>query len=120
VAAVGSMLGSAALMVIAEGTCMVEVSLRLARFFRHESCGKCIPCREGTYQVVRLLERVQNGEGKKADLDEILDLCSIIREAAFCGLGVGFVNPVMSCINNFRREFEEHLEGQGCCREAGA
>jgi NADH-quinone oxidoreductase subunit F len=120
VAAVGSMLGSAALMVIAEGTCMVEVSLRLARFFRHESCGKCIPCREGTYQVVRLLEGVQKGEGKKSDLDEILDLCSIVREAAFCGLGVGFVNPVMSCINNFRREFEEHLEGQGCCRKAGA
>ena len=119
VAAAGSMLGSAALMVIAEGTCMVEVSLRLARFFRHESCGKCIPCREGTYQVVRLLDGIQNGTGEKSDIDEILNLAGIVRQSAFCGLGQACINPVVSCINNFRREFEEHLDGTSdCCRKA--
>jgi NADH-quinone oxidoreductase subunit F len=120
VAAAGSMLGSAALMVVAEGTCMVEVALRLARFFRHESCGKCIPCREGTYQIVRLLEGLRGGGGKKADLDEVIDLCGVIRQAAFCGLGQACVNPVMSCIGNFRQEFEDHVEGRATCCGAGA
>ncbi len=120
VAAAGSMLGSAALMVVAEGTCMVEVALRLARFFRHESCGKCIPCREGTYQVVRLLDGIQNGTGKAEDLDGILELCGVVRQAAFCGLGQACVNPVMSCIKKFRQEFEDHLEGRAaCCRAEG-
>ena len=119
VAAAGSMLGSAALMVVAEPTCMVEVSLRLARFFRHESCGKCIPCREGTYQIVRLLEGVQKGEGTRADLDEVVDLCGVIRQAAFCGLGQACVNPVMSCIKTFRQEFEEHLDGGRCSQGEG-
>ena len=120
VAAAGSMLGSAALMVVAEGTCIVEVALRLARFFRHESCGKCIPCREGTYQVVRLLDGIQNGTGKAEDLDGILELCGVVRQAAFCGLGQACVNPVMSCIKKFRQEFEDHLEGRAaCCRAEG-
>jgi NADH-quinone oxidoreductase subunit F len=119
VAAAGSMLGSAALMVVAEGTCMVEVALRLARFFRHESCGKCIPCREGTYQVVRLLDEVQKGTAQKEVLDELVDLCGVVRQAAFCGLGQACVNPIMSCINKFRQEFEDHIEGRAACCEAG-
>jgi NADH-quinone oxidoreductase subunit F len=119
VAAAGSMLGSAALMVVAEPTCIVEVSLRLARFFRHESCGKCIPCREGTYQVVRLLEGIQNGSGHKRDIDDIVDLAAIVRQAAFCGLGQACINPVVSCIGKFRQEFEDHLEGRAsCCSKA--
>jgi NADH-quinone oxidoreductase subunit F len=118
VAAAGSMLGSAALMVVAEPTCMVEVSLRLARFFRHESCGKCIPCREGTCQTVRLLDGIQRGTGRKGDIDEILDLASVVRQSAFCGLGQACINPVVSCIKHFRQEFEEHLEGRAaCCRK---
>ena len=113
------MLGSAALMVVAEPTCIVEVSLRLARFFRHESCGKCIPCREGTYQVVRLLEGIQRGTGHKRDIDDIVDLAAIVRQAAFCGLGQACINPVVSCINKFRQEFEDHLEGRAsCCSKA--
>jgi NADH-quinone oxidoreductase subunit F len=119
VAAAGSMLGSAALMVVAEPTCIVEVSLRLARFFRHESCGKCIPCREGTYQVVRLLEGIQKGTGHKRDIDDIVDLAAVVRQAAFCGLGQACINPVVSCIKKFRQEFEDHLEGRAtCCPKA--
>lgn len=117
VAAAGSMLGSAALMVVAEPTCMVEVSLRLARFFRHESCGKCIPCREGTYQTVRLLDGIQQGRAGKNDIEEILELGNIVRQAAFCGLGQACVNPVMSCIKNFRQEFEDHAAGRSACCE---
>lgn len=120
VAAAGSMLGSAALMVVAEPTCMVEVSLRLARFFRHESCGKCIPCREGTYQIVRLLENIQRAEAQKSDLNQILDLCRVVRQAAFCGLGQACGNPVTSTIKNFRQEFEDHVDGRAACCGQGA
>jgi NADH-quinone oxidoreductase subunit F len=117
VAAAGSMLGPAALMVMAEGTCMVEVALRLARFFRNESCGKCIPCREGTPHVVRLLEGIRDGSGSKKDLDDLVDICGVIRLSAFCGLGQASANPVLSCIRHFRGEFEEHLEGRGCSQQ---
>jgi NADH-quinone oxidoreductase subunit F len=119
VAQAGSMLGSAAFMVVAEGTCMVEVALRLARFFRHESCGKCIPCRDGTYQMVRLLERIKRGAGRPGEIDELLDLCAVVRQAAFCGLGQAAVNPVTSCIQHFRGEFEEHLAGARCAQFGG-
>jgi NADH-quinone oxidoreductase subunit F len=119
VAQAGSMLGSAAFMVIAEGTCMVEVALRLARFFRHESCGKCIPCRDGTYQIVRLLERIKAGKAPLAEIDEIVDLAGVMRHAAFCGLGQAAPNPVTSCIKNFRAEFEAHAAGQPCTMLGG-
>jgi NADH-quinone oxidoreductase subunit F len=114
VAQAGSMLGSAAFMVVAEGVCMVEVALRLARFFRHESCGKCIPCRDGTYQIVRLLERMKRGEALACEIDEIIDLASVMRQAAFCGLGQAAPNPVLSCIRHFRAEFEDHCAGKPC------
>jgi NADH-quinone oxidoreductase subunit F len=114
VAQAGSMLGSAAFMVIAEGVCMVEVALRLARFFRHESCGKCIPCRDGTYQIVRLLERMKRGGGVTCEIDDIVDLASVMRQAAFCGLGQAAPNPVLSCIKHFRQEFEDHCAGKPC------
>jgi NADH-quinone oxidoreductase subunit F len=119
VAQAGSMLGSAAFMVVAEGVCMVEVALRLARFFRHESCGKCIPCRDGTYQIVRLLERMKRGEGVTCEIDEIVDLAAVMRQAAFCGLGQAAPNPVMSCIKHFRSEFEDHCAGKPCSMLGG-
>lgn len=114
VAQAGSMLGSAAFMVVAEGVCMVEVALRLARFFRHESCGKCIPCRDGTYQIVRLLERIKCGKAAAGEIDDIADIDSVMRQAAFCGLGQAAPNPVMSCIQHFRSEFEDHCAGKPC------
>ena len=93
---------------------MVEVSLRLARFFRHESCGKCIPCRDGTHQIVLLLERIKGGTAAPGDIDEIVELGTVMRQAAFCGLGQAAPNPVMSCIQHFRGEFEEHAAGRTC------
>ena len=116
---VGAMMGSGGLVVMDEDTCMVDVAKFFMDFIQRESCGKCIPCREGTYQVVRLLDRIQKGEGKKADLDEIIDLCGVVRQAAFCGLGQACVNPVISCIKNFRQEFEEHVEGSASCCAGG-
>jgi len=114
VAQAGSMLGSAAFMVVAEGVCMVEAALRLARFFRHESCGKCIPCRDGTYQIVRLLERIKAGTSGPGEIDEIVALAGVMRQAAFCGLGQAAPNPVTSCIRHFRGEFEDHAAGKPC------
>jgi NADH-quinone oxidoreductase subunit F len=114
VAQAGSMLGSAAFMVVAEGVCMVEVALRLARFFRHESCGKCIPCRDGTYQIVRILERMKSGSSVTCEIDDIVDLASVMQKAAFCGLGQAAPNPVLSCIKHFRSEFEDHCAGKPC------
>jgi NADH:ubiquinone oxidoreductase subunit F (NADH-binding) len=93
---------------------MVEVALRLARFFRHESCGKCIPCRDGTYQIVRLLERMKSGASVTCEIDDIVDLASTMQKAAFCGLGQAAPNPVLSCIKHFRSEFEDHCAGKPC------
>jgi NADH:ubiquinone oxidoreductase subunit F (NADH-binding) len=113
------MLGSAAFMVVGEGTCMVEVALRLARFFRHESCGKCIPCRDGTYQIVRILEGIKAGKAAPGAIDDLNDLAAVMRQAAFCGLGQAAVNPVMSCIRHFRAEFEAHAAGVPCSQLGG-
>lgn len=114
VAMAGSMLGSGAVIVIANGTCMVAVALRLARFFRHESCGKCIPCREGTKHILDILEAVHAGRAKPEDLKKLEDLCQIIRKTAFCGLGQAAVNPVLSTLEKFRDEYEAHINGKGC------
>jgi NADH-quinone oxidoreductase subunit F len=114
VAVAGSMLGSGAVIVVGEGTCMPAAALRLASFFRHESCGKCIPCREGTEHIVRTLEAVHAGHAGAADLAALEDLCVTIRQTAFCGLGQAAVNPVLSTLKHFRAEYEAHLDGRGC------
>ncbi len=114
VAMAGSMLGSAAVIVIGEGTCMVAVALRLAKFFRHESCGKCIPCREGTEHIVRILDRIHDGRVSATELAALEDLCQIMRQTAFCGLGQAAVNPVLSTMKHFGDEYREHLAGRGC------
>ncbi len=114
VAVAGSMLGSGAIIVCDDSTCMVAVARRLASFFRHESCGKCIPCREGTEHIHRTLTRINGGQGTMGDVDDLLDLCQIIRQTAFCGLGQAAVNPVLSTVRHFRQEYEDHCSGRGC------
>lgn len=116
VAVAGSMLGSGAVIVVGNGTCMVSVARRLAFFFRHESCGKCIPCREGTEHILRKLDAIHEGRGRPGDLEALEDLCQIIRQTAFCGLGQAAVNPVLSTLKHFREEYESHLSGRGCGR----
>jgi NADH-quinone oxidoreductase subunit F len=110
----GSMLGAGAVIAINQQTCIVQVTERLAAFYRHESCGKCIPCREGTDWMYRILRRIERGQGRMEDLDLLLDICSNIAGKSFCPLGDAAVGPVQSSIERFRREYEFHIREKRC------
>ena len=114
VAAAGSMLGTRSVQLFDETTCVVRVVLRWAEFYEHESCGKCTPCREGSYWVVQLLSALERGEGSEADLDKLLDICTNITGRAFCALGDSIEPSVKSSIAFFREEYIEHLRNGGC------
>ncbi|UCF31063.1 MAG: NADH-quinone oxidoreductase subunit NuoF [bacterium] len=111
-AAVGSMLGSGAVMVLDDTADMVKVAHVLIKFFEHESCGKCTPCREGLFWVRRVLDAILEGRGTEADLDLLLDVCEGIRSTSFCGLGEASINPVVSTIKKFRHEYMAYIRGQ--------
>jgi NADH-quinone oxidoreductase subunit F len=104
-AAAGSMLGSGAVIVLDDTTDMVEATLVLIKFFEHESCGKCTPCREGLFWVRRILDDIVGGRGAESDLELLLDICEGIQSTSFCGLGEASVNPVISTIEKFRDEY---------------
>jgi NADH-quinone oxidoreductase subunit F len=110
----GSMLGTRALQVFDETTCVVRAVLRWTEFYKHESCGKCTPCREGTWWLVQTLTRLERGEGNEDDLDMLLDLCDNIVGRAFCALGDGAAAPITSSLEYFRDEYVEHLRHVGC------
>ena len=112
IAAAGSMLGSGAVVVISEGTCMVEVLARLAEFYYEESCGQCTPCREGTGWMARTLERILHGEGKPEDLDNLARVASNIEGNTICGLGDAAAWPVQSYVKKFRHEFEYMIKNK--------
>jgi NADH-quinone oxidoreductase subunit F len=114
VGAAGSMLGTRALQIFDETTCVVRATLRWTEFYQHESCGKCTPCREGTYWMVRVLDRLDRGAGTEEDLDKLLDICDNILGRAFCPFGDGAISPVVSAIKYFRDEFLEHFKRGGC------
>jgi len=114
VGAAGSMLGTRALQIFDDTTCVVRAVLRWTEFYEHESCGKCTPCREGTYWMVRVLARLERGEGTEEDLDKLLDMCDNILGRAFCALGDGAVSPVVSSIQFFRDEYTSHQKRGGC------
>jgi len=114
VGAAGSMLGTRALQIFDETTCVVRAVSRWADFYAHESCGKCTPCREGTYWMKLILGRIEDGQGTFEDLDTLLDVCENILGRAFCALGDGATSTVTSGIQLFREEFEAHITGQGC------
>ncbi len=114
VAAAGSMLGTRSLQIFDETTCVVRVVLRWIQFYEHESCGKCTPCREGSYWVVQLLQQLEEGQGSEADLDKLLDICDNITGRAFCALGDSIQAPVASSIKYFRDEYIEHQRQGGC------
>ncbi|HEV8278324.1 MAG TPA: NADH-quinone oxidoreductase subunit NuoF [Streptosporangiaceae bacterium] len=113
-AAAGSLLGTRALQIFDETTCVVRAVLRWTEFYEHESCGKCTPCREGTFWMVRVLDRLEHGRGSEEDLEKLLDICDNILGRAFCALGDGAVAPVTSSIKYFRDEYLEHQKGGGC------
>ena len=114
VAAAGSMLGTRALQIFDETTCVVRAVLRWTEFYEHESCGKCTPCREGTFWMVRVLERLEDGHGTEEDLEKLLDICDNILGRAFCALGDGATSPITSGIQYFRDEFMQHQKEGGC------
>jgi NADH-quinone oxidoreductase subunit F len=114
VGSVGSMLGTKALQIFDETTCIVRAVLRWTEFYKHESCGKCTPCREGTWWLVQTLQRIENGEGSDSDLDMLVDLCDNILGRSFCALGDGATSPITSSIQYFRDEYVAHLTGGGC------
>ena len=113
-AAAGSSLGTRSVQLFDETTCVVRVVLGWAKFYKHESCGKCTPCREGSYWVVDLLDRLERGEGSEADLEKLLDICSNITGRAFCPLGDSIEPSVKSSITYFRDEYIEHQRNGGC------
>jgi NADH-quinone oxidoreductase subunit F len=106
----GSMLGTGAIIVMEEGTDMVDVARRLMRFFVHESCGKCTPCRVGTRNLSNTLERIVAGEGQAGDIELLEDICSNMVGNTFCPLGDAAVNPVLSTLKHFRHEYEHYLD----------
>ena len=114
VAGAGSMLGTRALQIFDETTCVVRATLRWTEFYAHESCGKCTPCREGTFWMKQALRRLEAGQGTEADLDTLLDNCDNILGRSFCALGDGATSPVTSSIQYFREEYVQHLEQGGC------
>ena len=111
---VGAMIGSGGLVVMDEDTCMVEVARFFMNFTQNESCGKCVPCREGTRRMLEILTRIVNNEGSLEDLDLLEDLSSTITETALCGLGQTAPNPVLSTLHHFREEFEAHVYEKRC------
>jgi NADH-quinone oxidoreductase subunit F len=110
----GSMLGSGAVIVMDESVCMVKVTLRALKFFEHESCGKCVPCREGTGWLRKILERIECGKGKEGDIELLLDVAETISGRTFCPLGDGAAGVIMAMIKHFRAEFEEHIKNKKC------
>ncbi|MFN2432455.1 MAG: NADH-ubiquinone oxidoreductase-F iron-sulfur binding region domain-containing protein [Gemmatimonadota bacterium] len=110
----GSMLGTGAVVAVAEGTCMLDLALNVVRFFRNESCGKCVPCREGTEELVRILERIRTGRGAARDLELIDELSDTMAMTSICGLGQAAPLPITSVIRHWRGEVDAHVTEGRC------
>jgi NADH-quinone oxidoreductase subunit F len=108
------MLGTGAMIVTDERDCMVDATRRLLRFYVDESCGKCTPCREGTWWALRVLERLENGLGRPEDLPLLEDLCGNMLFRGFCPLVDGAVSPMSSTLEFFRDEYEAHIRERRC------
>ena len=116
----GSMLGSGGMVVIDEDTCMVDMARRIMHFYAHESCGWCIPCREGTTWLRKTLERFHAGFGRPEDIDTVGDLAKNMLGRTFCPLGDAAAMPTISIVAKFRNEFEDHLQGKCAYKSAEA
>jgi NADH-quinone oxidoreductase subunit F len=114
VAKAGSMLGSGGVVVLDDTTCIVKFALRTIKFYQHESCGWCIPCREGTDWLKKTLTRFHAGAGLKKDIDNIYYLAENMLGKTFCPLGDAAAMPTMAFVKKFRKEFEDHLDGKPC------
>jgi NADH-quinone oxidoreductase subunit F/NADP-reducing hydrogenase subunit HndC len=110
----GSMMGSGGMVVMDEDTCMVDVAKYFLSFCQSESCGKCPPCRAGTYRMLQILEDITSGKGRPGDIERLLEMSKNINEGSLCGLGQGAPNPILSTIRYFREEYEEHIYDKYC------
>lgn len=110
----GAMVGSGGLVVMAEDTCIVEVARFFMNFTQHESCGKCVPCREGTKNMLKILEKIVAGKGEMKDLDLLEELALSVKEGSLCGLGKTAPNPVLSTLKYFRDEYIAHIKDKKC------
>ncbi len=117
----GSMMGSGGMIVMDEETCMVDVARYFVTFLEDESCGKCVPCREGLMQMRKILERITRGEGKEEDIPLLEEICEAMRDGSLCALGGTAPNPVLTTLKYFRDEYEAHIKEKRCpagvCRE---
>jgi NADH-quinone oxidoreductase subunit F len=114
VAKAGSFLGSGGVVILDEQTCMVKFALRVIKFYKHESCGWCVPCREGTSWLQLAVSRFHDGLGRQTDVDLIREVSENILGRTFCPLGDAVAMPVISMVKKFRKEFEDHLAGRAC------
>lgn len=112
--ALGSIMGSGGMIIMDETSCMVDVAKYFLDFTKDESCGKCVPCRVGTVQLYNILDRITKGEGTMEDLDELDDLCDLVKNTSLCGLGQAAPNPVLSTIQYFRDEYIAHIVEKRC------
>ncbi len=110
----GSMMGSGGMIAMDEDTCMVDVALYFVRFLADESCGKCVPCREGLHQMVNILERIASGRGREGDIELLEEIGDLLQDVSLCALGKTAPNPVLSTIRYFREEYEEHVKHKKC------
>ena len=116
----GTMLGSAAVIVIDETVCMVKAAYNMTRFYQHESCGQCTPCRQGTYWMLNILYRIEHGKGEPEDLDQLLEICSNIEGNTICPLGDAAIPAVRSTLQNFREEYDYHIANKKCMTTMGS
>jgi NADH-quinone oxidoreductase subunit F len=110
----GTMLGSGAVIVIDDRACMVQLGLRVAQFYMHESCGKCTPCREGTRWMVQILRKLEDGRAEQGELDLLLNVCERILGNCLCPLGDAAAMPIASYVAKFREEYQRHIDEGGC------
>jgi len=110
----GSMMGSGGMVVVDEGTCMVDFARFFLSFTQKESCGKCVPCRVGTRHMLSVLERITRGEGRPGDVELLQQIGETVQRGSLCGLGQSAPNPVMSTLQQFRHEYEAHIHEQRC------
>jgi NAD-dependent dihydropyrimidine dehydrogenase PreA subunit len=117
----GSMMGSGGMIVMDEDNCMVDVARYFLEFLSEESCGQCTPCREGIYQMLKILNRICAGQGREGDIKLLEEIGEVVRDASLCALGATAPNPVLSTIRYFRDEYTAHVKEKRCpagvCRE---
>ena len=110
----GSIMGSGGMIVMDDSSCMVDVAKFFMEFCKSESCGKCVPCRVGTYQMYELLARITEGSAGAKELATLEELCDLVQNTSLCGLGQSAPNPVLSTLRYFRDEYRAHIEDKTC------